>query len=176
MARLCARLGVNLIATIQNPQAIPLHEDIVKTSYIMEGNPQDFRPEYTIRYLSNDQNAHASGVLSIMRQEKCGANVVVGPIYGSVYSLLAAGTLSPVGAITIGGTARMTQVPVVVIMSDYALMGEEMFAAGAYITKEPEQLGMIAGGDLIKWFDIALLAVGTVLMAFGVNLPRLLRV
>ena len=51
-----------------------------------------------------------------------------------------------------------------------------MFAAGAYITKEPEQLSMIAGGDLIKWFDIALLVVGTVLMAFDVNLPRLLRV
>ncbi len=175
MTRLCARLRVPLIVTIQNPQAIPLHEDIVKQGYLVEGHPEAYNSGYTIRYLSNDQNAHAAGVLSIMRQERCGANVVIGALYGSIYSLLAAGTLSPTGAFTISGTARMTQVPVAVIMSDFSLIGEEMFAAGAYVSKDPRRVGPLVGSDMIKWFEIALLVAGTVLLVFGVKLPTILR-
>jgi hypothetical protein len=171
-ASLCAKLGVPLITTLINPEAIPLHEDIIRQAYLVEGVPEDFDREYSVRFISSNQNAYASGLLGIMLRERCGANICVGPVYGSIYTILESGR--PVGAITIGGTARMTQIPVVVIMSDYSLIGEEIYATGAYITKDPEQLGIISGKDITKWFCIALLIVGIILSFAAIDVPKIL--
>jgi hypothetical protein len=174
LSRICVRLGVKLISTIINPQTIPLHEEIIEQAYITAGIPEEFDRDYSVRFLSDNQNAYASGLLGLMRTEKCGANIVVGPVYGSIYTILESGR--PVGALTIGGTARMTQIPVVVIMSDFAMIGEEIFAAGAYINKEPEQLGMVAGKDVIKWGCVVFLFIGVLLKLINIDITSLLKI
>ena len=53
-------------------------------------------------------------------------------------SLLFAETGNSIGAIQIAGTGSQTQIPFFVTACDYTLMGEEFFAASAYLSKEPE--------------------------------------
>jgi hypothetical protein len=47
------------------------------------------------------------------------------------------------------------------------LIGEEIYAAGAYVSGEAEQLGTIAGTDIAKLILIGLLLVGIVLTSAG---------
>lgn len=52
------------------------------------------------------------------------------------------------------------QLPFFVAACDYTLIGEEFFAASAYLSGEPEQLGSLKGQDVGKVMVAALLIVG----------------
>jgi hypothetical protein len=51
------------------------------------------------------------------------------------------------------------QLPFFVAACDYTLIGEELFAASAYLSNEPKQLGSLKGQDVGK--SIAMLAIVT---------------
>ena len=55
-----------------------------------------------------------------------------------------------IGAIQIAGTAQPAQLPFFVAACDYTLIGEEFFAASAYLSGEPDQLGSLKGQDVGK--------------------------
>jgi hypothetical protein len=75
----------------------------------------------------------------------------------------------------VGGTANTLQSQFFVACCDYALLGEEIFVAGAYMSKNPMRLGAIMGQDLGKLLFMALIAIGVILRAFGSTaLPTLL--
>jgi hypothetical protein len=65
-------------------------------------------------------------------------------------SLLLAETGNGIGAIQIAGTAQPAQLPFFVAACDYTLNGEEFFAASAYLSGEPDQLGSLKGQDVGK--------------------------
>lgn len=79
------------------------------------------------------------------------------------------------GAIQIAGTARTSQIPFFVATCDYTLIGEEIFAAGAYLSKEPSQVATIAAQDIGKIFALLLLISGLLLYAWGNPINSLLR-
>jgi hypothetical protein len=47
-----------------------------------------------------------------------------------------------------------------------------MFAASAYITEEPAQIATIAAEDVYKFAAMAIVALGTILLIFGVDLAQ----
>jgi hypothetical protein len=61
---------------------------------------------------------------------------------------------------------------------DYTLIGEELYAASAYLSKEPIQIGTLRGQDLGKAFILAVIGVGTAVATIGVmagvDWPRLI--
>jgi hypothetical protein len=63
-------------------------------------------------------------------------------------SLILAETGNSIGAIQIAGTAMPAQLPFFVAACDYTLIGEELFAASAYLSKEPKLLGSLKGQDI----------------------------
>jgi len=62
-------------------------------------------------------------------------------------SLILAETGNSIGAIQIAGTAMPAQLPFFVAACDYTLIGEELFAASAYLSREPKLLGSLKGQD-----------------------------
>jgi hypothetical protein len=50
------------------------------------------------------------------------------------------------------------------------LLAEELFAAGASISENPDMLGSIKGEDMIKLLLMAMTAVGFILGAAGITL------
>ena len=48
------------------------------------------------------------------------------------------------------GTAQPSQLPFFVAACDYTLIGEELFAASAYLSGSPEELGSLKGQDVGK--------------------------
>jgi len=57
--------------------------------------------------------------------------------------------------------------PFFVVACDYTLIGEELYAAGAYLSKEPRLLGSLKGSDLMKALLILIIVVGCVLETAG---------
>ena len=62
-----------------------------------------------------------------------------------------------------------SQLPFFVAACDYTLIGEEFFAASAYLSHDPEQLGSLKGQDVGKIIAAALLVVVCVLATLAVT-------
>ena len=50
---------------------------------------------------------------------------------------------------------------------DYTLIGEELYAASAYLSKEPVQIGTLRGQDIGKAVVLSAIAIGVVLVTVG---------
>jgi len=72
-----------------------------------------------------------------------------------------------VGAIQIAGTANLHQIQFFVAACDYTLIGEEIFAVGAYFSGDPIRRGSLAGQDVGKVIAILLIIIGTIVGTFG---------
>jgi hypothetical protein len=82
-------------------------------------------------------------------------------------SLILAETGNEAGAIQIAGTAMPSQLPFFVAACDYTLIGEELFAASAYLSREPRQLGSLKGQDVGKLVFLILIILGVILETTG---------
>ncbi len=167
VARLCARYRVPVIYSVYGTTILPLAHELYKQAYLAEGRPEEAKPEEAIRYLSGTQFAYAAAVQGIAERERPAANIMVGPFYAE--SLIFAETFFRIGAIQVGGTARLYQIPFFAIVCDYVLIGEECYAAGAYLTKEPSQTASIFVQDLGKMVAIILSIIGALLSTGGVK-------
>ncbi|MBM3316837.1 MAG: hypothetical protein FJY75_03195, partial [Candidatus Eisenbacteria bacterium] len=124
-------------------------------------------PLDTVHYVTYDQFAYTAAVTGIMVREKPAANFLIGAFQAE--SLLLAETGQSTGAIQIAGTAEVTQLPFFAVVCDYTLMGEELYAAGAYLSNEPAMLGSIKGQDFTKAVLILVILVGVLLEILGVH-------
>jgi hypothetical protein len=59
--------------------------------------------------------------------------------------------------------------PFLVATCDYMLLAEELFAAGASVSNDPDMLGSIKGEDVIKLLLVAVTGIGFLLGAAGIT-------
>jgi len=83
-------------------------------------------------------------------------------------SLLLTETGASTGAIQIAGTDSDHQLPFFVTTCDYTLIGEELYAASAYLSREPILVGTLRGQDIGKALIMSALILGTFLATIGV--------
>jgi len=138
-------------ADLHVPCCVPIVMEAAKESckeaYLKKGRPDLFN-DNMVHYVTDDQFAYAAGVNGIMLREKPAAVFYQGKFYAE--SLLLAETGSSVGAIQIAGTGSSSQIPFFVTACDYVLIGEEFYAASAYLSGSPEMIGSIKGQDYVK--------------------------
>ncbi len=164
VAEMCARLGTKITVAPAYPELLPYVHETVKSAYQRGGKLEEYK-EDSVVFLGNQQWPWATGIMGTLEREKPGAHIGVGPYHGE--SLIVAESGARVGAITILGTHRKSQIPFFVAACDYALIGEECYAAGAYLSKDPAQIGSIAGQDWLKIITIALMVLGTIVTSLG---------
>ncbi len=161
---LTARYNTQLIVTCKSPQSFPMIQELVRESYSAAGKPDMFQ-EDTVRFISEAQFAWAAGVLGIFNREKVAANIMVG--YFMAESLLFAEGGAQVGAIQVAGTGNLAQTAFFVAACDYTLIGEELYAGGAYLSQDTSKVGNLAGQDIVKLLTIAFIILGTILATAG---------
>jgi len=159
-------------SSLHVPVAVPIvmeaAKETCKESYLKKGRPDLYR-EDMVHYVTDDQFAYAAGVNGIMLREKPAAVFFQGKFYAE--SLILAETGNSIGAIQIAGTGSSSQIPFFVTACDYTLIGEEFYAASAYLSGSPEMLGSIKGQDYIKVICIImiiLVVISSLMNAFGV--------
>jgi hypothetical protein len=102
-----------------------------------------------------------------MLRDKPAAHIFMGAFFAE--SLLLAETGFQTGAIQVAGTANVHQLPFFVVACDYTLIGEELYAASAYLSGEPKLVGGLKGADLMKIIIIATVLIGCALETASVH-------
>ncbi len=143
--------------------------EAVQAAALAAGRP-DYYNEERIYYVTDEQFGYVASVCGWMYREKPAACFFLGKFYAE--SLILAETGNAVGAIQIAGTAETTQLPFFVAACDYTLLGEELFAASAYLSGEPAQLGMLKGQDFGKLAAMVLVVVGCLVATWDAVSPR----
>ena len=162
-----AKTAAEYDAKIEVPTARSLvmtaARESVQSSYFSAGRPDAYNPDL-IYYVTDEQFGFVAYVSGMMTREKPAACFYMGSFFAE--SLILAETGNSVGAIQIAGTANPSQLPFFVAACDYTLIGEEFFAASAYLSGQPDQLGSLKGQDVGK------ILVGIVII-IGVTLATL---
>ncbi|MEE3260090.1 MAG: DUF6754 domain-containing protein [Candidatus Latescibacterota bacterium] len=171
VARRTAEYDTALRVVASDPVVMSVSQETVKASYIEAGRPDAFNPDHVF-VASTEQFSYAAAVEGIMVRERPAAHIMMGYFYAE--SLLLAETGSTTGAIQIAGTDAFTQLPFFVTTCDYTLLGEELYAASAYLSGEPRLLGSLKGQDGGKAILLAVLILGTLLATLGI--PQLTHV
>lgn len=166
VARRTADYETTLRVPCNDPIVMNVVREMVKTSYLDEGRPDAYN-EDNIFFLTESQFAYAAGVDGMMLREKPAAIFLQGTFYAE--SLILAETGNSIGAIQIAGTDSEHQLPFFIAACDYTLIGEELYAASAYLSREPMLLGSLKGQDWGKLLIFAMIVVGVFLELFGVN-------
>jgi hypothetical protein len=78
-------------------------------------------------------------------------------------------------SLQIAGTDADNQLPFFVAACDYTLMGEELYAAGAYLSRDPILLAQLKAQDVGKFLLAALIIGGVLLAATAYYLAPALR-
>jgi hypothetical protein len=166
VARLTATYETPVIVPVCKPFVVPVAEESVKQGYLNAGRPELYNPD-NVRYLSDEQFAFTAGVNGIMLRERTAANIYMGSFFAE--SLILAETGFSTGAIQVAGTANIHQLPFFVAACDYALIGEELYAASAYLSREPKLLGTLKASDFAKVIIIIILVIGFITETLGLQ-------
>ena len=167
-ARLAARNDIRLLAPMggsaQSYTVMELARDLVETQYRLEGKADSFNID-DMPFLSGRQFAWASAYCGMMMRERPATNIMVGVQYASAVYISEVG--HECGAMVISGTTYLSNIACLAASSDYVMIGEEMLAAGAYLSRDPAQLATIRTQDIGKVILLALLVLGILLLTIG---------
>ncbi len=158
VAEKAAQYDSKLIVPNYDPIVFTVTQEVVKEAYLKAGRPDAYSDD-NVFYLSARQFAYAAAVNGMMVREKPATNFFLGMFYAE--SLLLAETGNMTGAIQIAGTDAVTQLPFFIVACDYTLIGEELYAAGAYMGGDPKLTGGLKGQDWNKALGIICILVLT---------------
>jgi len=157
--RASAKFGTRAICPVYEPQMMPVTEEAVRDAYAAAGRPDQFNPE-DVRFLSNQQFAFAASVAGIMWREQVAASFLFGAFFAE--AMIFAETGQQLGAIQVAGTPTTTQIPFFIAACDYVIIGDEFYAASAYLSREPTALGSLVGQDIVKGLLAAIVLFGSI--------------
>lgn len=172
VARTAAEYDARLEVPTSRSLVMVAARETVQAAHYAAERPETYS-DSNITYLTDEQFAYVGAVAGKMVRERPAACFYMGAFYAE--SLLFAETGNSIGAIQIAGTAEPSQLPFFVAACDYTLIGEEFFAASAYLSGEKEQLGSIFGQDIGKALAIIAIvggsAIATVAVLVGASNP-----
>lgn len=166
VAKRAAEYDTKLIVPCYDYIIMPIAQEIVREAHYAVGRPDTY-DRNNVFYLTNVQFAYVAGVNGIMIRERMATNFFMG--YFSAEALLMTETGNAVGAVQIAGTDAVTQIPFFITTCDYTLIGEELYAASAYLNHEPMLLGTLKAQDYFKLIILTVVIIGAVLSSFEIT-------
>jgi hypothetical protein len=165
VAELTATYDTEIKVANYFPMTMVVAEEIVRQGYANAGRMDAHRPE-NVMFITAEQFAFAAGVNGLILRDRPATNIYFGKFFGE--SLLLAETGFLTGAVQIAGTAELAQLPFFVAACDYCLIGEEMYATSAYLSREPTLLANLKAGDYFKLAAMIFVFAGAVLATAAV--------
>jgi hypothetical protein len=165
VAKRAAAYETDLLVPHRDPITMAVCQEITKQAYLEAGKPDLYKDDSNF-FITSDQFSYTAAVDGIMLRKKPAANFFMGSYFAE--ALLLTETGASTGAIQIAGTDSDHQLPFFVTTCDYTLIGEELYAASAYLSREPVQVGTLRGQDIGKALILGVLGIGTVLATLGV--------
>lgn len=164
VAKKTAEYNTTLLVPNRNPVVYTVAQEVVKEAYTDAGRPDAYKAD-NVYFITAQQFAYVAAVCGTMVRERPATNLFLGYFWAE--SLILAETGASTGAIQIAGTDSVFQLPFFITACDYTLIGEELYAASAYLSREPLLLGALKGQDWGKMILLAILVVASALILLG---------
>lgn len=159
-----ASYGTRIVVPCFDPIVMVVAKEVAKNSYLQAGRPDLFR-EQDIYFVTDDQFGYVTSVNATMVKEQTATNLYMG--YFQAEALLLSETGAANRSIQIAGTDATTQLPFFIVSCDYTLIGEELYAAGAYISKEPILISTLKVQDIFKIVIFVAILLESIYNSFG---------
>lgn len=159
VARTAAEYDAKVEVPTSRSLVMTTARETVQSAFLGAGRPDAYN-EDNIYYVTDEQFGYVAYLSGMMVREKPAACFYMGSFFAE--SLILAETGNSIGAIQVAGTAQPAQLPFFVAACDYTLIGEEFFAASAYLSGSPEELGSLKGQDVGKVIVALGIVIGTI--------------
>jgi hypothetical protein len=110
--------------------------------------------------------SYAAGAIAAIRDEKVSANVLMGNF--GVEVALMTDAVERENTFVLAGSDNLTAQAVIYASAQEPLIGEEIFAAGAYVNSGSMHSASLTVQDILRWLIIAAILVGALLTLAGV--------
>lgn len=164
VGEMTARHGCELVMPTDRSLVMAAGREVLREAYAEAGRSDDYVPDM-VSYISDDQFGFAARVDGMITRRQPAAVFLQGAFYAE--SLLLAEAGAQAGAVQVAGTAMSHQLPFLIAACDHVLIGEEYFAAEAYLTEDVDRLGALSGQDLIKEATIVVMIGGAILVTLA---------
>jgi len=164
ISRVIADYDTRIFMPVSRSLVMTAGRETIKAAYQTAGRPDKYSDDM-VTYVTDEQFGYVAAVDGIMVREKPATVFLLGAFFAE--SLILAETGNYIGAIQIAGTARPAQLPFFIAACDFTLIGEELFAASAYLSNEPKALGSLKGQDVGKAIAMAVIILGVVAVTIG---------
>jgi len=169
-ARHAARLGADFFVPVTQGLAYTIASDIVEEAYRAEGKIDEFDPLETVKYLP--AGADRMYIINNMWSEQIAGAFFMGSWYHK--AVIYTENAARVGALSLGGTDTTHNIPFLVAICDYSIIGEELYALGAYLSDDPTQSSSLVGQDIGKYIALILIVLGSILISAGIDITGFL--
>lgn len=166
VTRIAARFSNPILVCCYNASVFTVAQEMIRDVYQQEGAIERYDQD-SVRFISDRQFAFAAGVSGLILREQAAATFFLGNFYAE--SLILAETANSVGAIQVASSTQNTQTPFFIAACDYVLIGDEFYAASAYLTRQPVLVGSLVGQDWSKVAVITMVLLGMLTTSFQIQ-------
>ena len=157
VSRVASRFSNPIMVCCYNASILAVAQEVIRDVYQQEGAVEKYDPD-SVRFISDRQFAFAASTSGLILREQAAAVFLLGEFYAE--SLILAETANSIGAIQVASSTELTQTPFFIAACDYVLIGDEFYAASAYLTRQPVLVGSLIGQDWGKLLLMGLVAAG----------------
>jgi hypothetical protein len=151
------------VATSGDATLALLSQDTLKNTYEAIGEDSQYDPG-SAQLSGLTPFSYAAGTLPLIYDEEVSASILIGH-FGSEAALIT-DAAERVGSLTMAGSDNLTAQAVFYATAEEPLIGEELYAAGAYVNAGLMHAASLRAQDVLRWVVAAAILVGAVLKLF----------
>lgn len=142
-----------------------LSQDTLQSTYRSLATEQRYDPT-NARLTGLTPMAYAAGTIPAIHDEHVSANILAGHFGTEIALLTEAAERSR--SLTVAGSDSLTAQATLFATSDEPLLGEELYAAGAYLGAGAVHTASLAMQDIIRWILVGIIVIGSILKLLGI--------
>jgi hypothetical protein len=153
------------VATSGEATEALLSQDTLRGAYRDIGEAGQYDPD-SGRLTGVTPFSYAAGVMPVIFDQQVSANVLAGHFGSEVALITDAGERS--GSLTLAGSDSIPGQAILYATAQEPLIGEELYASGAYIQAGPTHAASLRVQDIFRWILVLVILAGAVMKFFGV--------
>lgn len=165
----CARAASNSdrppVTTSGDGVITILSQDTLRSTYRSLATEERYDPT-NARLTGLTPMAYAAGAMPAIHDEQISANIFAGHFGTEIALLTEAGERSR--SLTVAGSDSIPAQAVLYATSDEALLGEELYAAGAYLGAGSAHSASLRMQDILRWVLVVAIMIGAIVKLFGI--------
>lgn len=142
-----------------------LSQDVIKTAFQSANAESQYRPS-SGRLTGVTPLSFAAGAMALVHEEQVSANLMVGH-FGSEAGLIA-GAAEQTSGLAMGGSDDLSGQAVLYAAAEEPLVGEEIYAGGAYLEAGAAHAASLQVEDVFRWLFILAILLGAVARMVGI--------